>query len=301
MRVRVLGSAAGGGFPQWNCACTNCRGVRSGEVRASPRTQTSVAVSADEQAWVLLDASPDVARQIEATPALHPRARRQTPIAAVVLTGDDLDRCLGLFQLRERQPLVVYATVRVQQAFSDNTFARTLARFPEQLTWRPLVLGRETPIEGVSGPTGFTVEAIPSPGRPPPHRWFVTPHPEDNVGLVVKDAQSRRLAYVPGAGAITPELRRAVGEAHLVLFDGTFFSEEELLAEKVAPMRAGEMAHLPLAGPRGTLAALAGLRARRAFVHVNNTNPILREDSPERAQVHAAGWEVAHDGLEWVA
>jgi pyrroloquinoline quinone biosynthesis protein B len=297
MRVRVLGSAAGGGFPQWNCGCPNCRGVREGRIRAAPRLSESVAVSADGARWVLLNASPDVAQQIAATPALQPRALRDTPIVAVVLTNGDVDHCLGLLVLRESQPLAVYATTAVRDGFLANPLARTLARSPAHVAWRSLPLGAEVDVAG----SGLLATAVAVPGKPPLHLdGRVTPGAQDNVGLRLRvRGASRVLAYFPGVARVTEEVLAALADAHCVLFDGTFWTSDELTALGIAARPAEAMGHVPVSGPCGSLAALARLPARRRlYVHVNNTNPLLREDSPERAAVHAAGVEVAHDGLE---
>jgi pyrroloquinoline quinone biosynthesis protein B len=303
VRIRVLGSAAGGGFPQWNCGCPNCRGVREGTIAARPRTQESVAVSADGERWVLLNASPEIRAQIEAFPALHPRALRHSPIAALMLTNGDLDHCLGLLSLRESYPLVVYATESTRRGFTaGNVFYRTLERFPDQVTWRMLKPGTEDVIVDRDGePTDLSVQAVPVPGKPPLHlEGRMPPSAEDNVGLRIRDTRSGRvLAYFSGVGRVTADVRAALADASCVFFDGTFWTSDELVALAGGTRRAEDMAHWPVGGQTGSLAALHGLgAARRILIHVNNTNPILREDSPERAAVTAAGWEVAHDGME---
>jgi pyrroloquinoline quinone biosynthesis protein B len=299
VRIRVLGSAAGGGFPQWNCGCPNCGAVREGRLAVEPRTQESIAVSADGVRWVLLNCSPDVAQQVEAFAPLRPRALRDTPIAAIVLTNGDLDHCLGLLVLREAQRLVVHATDAVRDAFVENPFARTLERFPGQVEWRAPALGVESPLAD----TGLRLTAVPAPGKPPLHReGRADPVAEDNVGLVVRDPEARvSLAYFPGVARLTDVVVRALDAADCVFFDGTFWAGDELRALGIGGRPAEAMGHLPVGGPAGSLAALASLRApRRVYIHVNNTNPMLREDGPERAAVGAAGWEVASDGLELV-
>ena len=303
MLVRVLGSAAGGGFPQWNCGCPNCRGVRAGSVRAAARTQECVAVSADGAAWLLLNCSPEIRAQIEGFPGLHPRGPRDSPIAAILLTNGDLDHCLGLLSLRESHPLVVYATEPVRRGFvEDNVLYLTLERFPGQVTWRGLKAGHEVEIAGADGrPSGLTVEPLAVPGKPPVHLERRAPaDPEQNIGVRIRaPATGRVLTYLSAAAAVTADVRRAIDGADLVFFDGTFWSSDELPALGLGGKRAEDMAHLPVGGPTGSLAALAGVRAgRRVYIHVNNTNPILREDSAERAAVTAAGWEVAWDGME---
>ena len=303
MLIRVLGSAAGGGFPQWNCGCANCRGVRAGELRATARTQECVAVSSDGDQWFLLNCSPEIRQQIESFPPLHPRGPRHSPIAAILLTNGDLDHCLGLLSLRESHPLVIYATDRLRRGFTDgNVLYRTLDRFPGQITWRALKLGREEELADVEGrPSGLLVEAVAMLGKLPIHlEADGTSDPEDSVGFRIRErATGRILAYLSGVGGVTDAVRRAVEDADCVFFDGTFWSSDELPGLGLGTKRAEQMAHLPVGGPDGSLARLHGLAApRRIFIHVNNTNPLLRDDSPERATVEAAGWEVARDGME---
>jgi pyrroloquinoline quinone biosynthesis protein B len=303
MFIRVLGSAAGGGFPQWNCGCPNCRGLREGTVRAQARTQECVAVSTDGAAWLLLNCSPEIRQQIENFPGLHPRGPRDSPIAAILVTNGDLDHCLGLLSLRESHPLVVYATEPVRRGFvEDNVLYRTLERFPGQVTWRTLKLGGDEEIAGPDGRTiGLAVTPLAVPGKPPIHlEHRAPPAPEDNIGVRVREpATGRVLAYCSAAAAVTDDMRRALDGADAVFFDGTFWSSDELPALGLGTKRAEEMAHLPVGGPGGSLARLAGLRARRrVYIHINNTNPMLRDDSAERQQVDAAGWEIARDGME---
>jgi len=301
--IRVLGSAAGGGFPQWNCGCPNCRGLRSGTLRATPRTQESAAVSSDGHGWILLNTSPEIREQIESFAGLHPRAPRHSPIHAIVLTNGDLDHTLGLLSLRESHPLVVYATERVRRGFTEgNVLYRTLQRFPGHVTWRTLKLGSEDELVGADGrSSGLFIEAVPAPGKLPIHLESQgASDPEDNVGLRIREASTgRRLAYFPAAGGLTPMVEKAIEDADCLFFDGTFWSADELPAQGLGTKRADDMAHLPVGGAGGSLAALRGLRTpRRVFIHVNNTNPLLREDSAERKEAQAAGWEIAWDGME---
>jgi pyrroloquinoline quinone biosynthesis protein B len=303
VQVRVLGSAAGGGFPQWNCGCPNCRGVRAGAIAAAPRSQESVALSADGKAWFLLNASPEIRAQIESFPALHPRGPRDSPIAGILLTNGDLDHCLGLLSLRESHPLTVYATDRVRRGFTEsNVLYRTLERFAGQVTWRVLELGREEALTGPGGtPSGLTVEAAAVPGKPPVHLMGRhAPDREDNVAFCIRERSTgRRLAYLSGVAAVTPAVFDAIEGANCIFFDGTFWSDDELIALGLGRQRAADMAHLPVGGPQGSLARLTAHRAsHRVYIHINNTNPILREDSPERAAVEAEGWTVGYDGLE---
>jgi len=260
-------------------------------------------VSSNGTDWVLLNASPEIRAQVEAFPALHPRGPRHSPIAAIILTNGDLDHCLGLLSLRESHPLVVYATERVRRGFTEgNILYRTLERFPGQVTWHTLLLGKEDGIISALGePTGLAVAAVPVPGKPPVHLESASQNdPEENVGLRIRDVESGRvLAYFPGAGGITAEVRQGLSNTDCVFFDGTFWSSDELPALGLGTKRAADMAHLPVGGAAGSLAGLEGLRApRRILIHLNNTNPLLREDSSERAMAEARGWEVAHDGME---
>ena len=303
MQIRVLGSAAGGGFPQWNCGCANCSGVRAGTVHARPRTQESIALSADGTRWFLINASPEIRAQIESFPPLWPRAKRHSPVSGIVLTNGDLDHCLGLLSLRESHPITVYATGAVRSGFAEgNTVVRTLQRFPEQVRWRDLTLGREIPLvdpdDGAE--TGLFMTALAIPGKLPLHlERLRAPSAEDNVGLRIRDARSGgTLAYLPAVAGASRAVADALEAADCVFFDGTFWSSDELIAAGLGTRRAEDMAHWPVGGDSGSLSLLAKLAGRRILIHVNNTNPLLREDGPERAAASAAGVEVAHDGLE---
>ena len=303
MLVRVLGSAAGGGFPQWNCGCPNCVGVRRGSIRAQPRSQECVAVSADGDSWFLLNASPEIRPQIESFDKLHPRSLRDTPIQGIVLTNGDLDHTLGLLSLRESQPLALYATARVHRGFSEgNVLYRTLQRFDGQVTLHALELGApEQPLRLLNGaPSGLQLRAFAAPGKAALHLDQSNPQPGDNIGVVIRDERSgKRLTYIAAVGANSAEVSAAASAADAVFFDGTFWSSDELIALGASTRRAEDMAHWPISGPAGSLEFLCGLSAaRRILIHINNTNPILREDSSECAQVQAAGVEIAFDGME---
>jgi pyrroloquinoline quinone biosynthesis protein B len=297
VEVRVLGSAAGGGFPQWNCGCANCRAVRGGVAGARARTQESIAVSSDGASWFVINVSPEIRAQIESCPALTPRGARHSPIAGLLLTNGDLDHCLGLLSLRESHPLAVYATESVRAGFTTgNVLYRTLERFPGQVTWSALALGREQPL----GDSGLHVTAIETPGKLPLHlEGMRPPSAEDNIGLLIRDARTGgRLAYFSGVAGPSVEVAEALARADGFFFDGTFWSSDELIAAGLGTRRAEDMAHWPVGGPEGSLAFLARQPGRRILIHVNNTNPILREDSAERQALTAAGVEVAADGLE---
>src|SRR5258706_1267732 len=287
MRVRVLGAAAGGGFPQWNCGCGNCRKARAGSPDVVPRTQECVALSADGERWLLLNASPEIRSQIESFPALHPREPRHSPIAGVVLTNGDMDHVLGLLSLRESHPLTVYATEEVCRGFTgDNVLYRTLERFPGQVTWKS--------INGEAA--GLALQAIPAPGKAPVHLEKNKKSNEgDNSGLLIRDPKTgKRLAYFSAAGSITPAMLAAIDGADCVFFDGTFWSSDELIRPGLGTKRAEEMAHLPVSE------SLSAFKTKRKiYIHVNNTNPLLDRTSAERRQMESQGWELAHDGMEF--
>jgi pyrroloquinoline quinone biosynthesis protein B len=303
MRVRVLGSAAGGGVPQWNCRCPNCQDARQGGARVTPRTQDSLAISEDGEGWYLLNASPDIRQQIEGFAPLRPRGPRHSPIRAILLTDGELDHCLGLFSLRESHPLLIYSTERVRQGLAEhNAIFRTLQRFPGQVTWRILKLGSEEDLSGRDGlPSGLSVAAHPVPGKIPFHLADrLAPDPEDSVGLWIRErATGRLLVCLPCIRAINDEVRRQIEGADCLCLDGTFGSSDELVRLGLSARRAEDMGHLPIGGPGGSLAGLGSLAVtRKVYTHINNTNPILPTDSPERRAVQERGWEVAEDGLE---
>jgi pyrroloquinoline quinone biosynthesis protein B len=269
-----------------------------------PRTQECVAVSVDGVSWFLLNVSPEIRAQIEGFPPLHPRAARHSPIAGIVLTNGDVDHCLGLLSLRESHPLTVYATDRVRRGFTEgNVLYRTLQRFPGQVTWRVLKPGHEEEMTADGRPTGLVLSAVVVPGKLPIHlEGRLSPDPEDNVALRLREPRTgRTLVYASAVGAVTPAVQAALAAADCVFFDGTFWSSDELPAQGLGTSRAEDMAHVPVGGPEGSLARLGSMPStRRIFIHINNTNPVLREDSPERQAVVQHGWEVAFDGMEIV-
>ena len=301
MIIKLLGTAGGGGFPQWNCGCPNCSGVRAGRIRATPRLQLQVAVSLDGVCWLLLNASPDLRSQIEATPELHPRRVRGTPIEGVVLTSGDLDQVLGLLLLRELTPLRIYSAACVRRIVrEDNAFFHMLSQNPEQSRWTDIC-----PQQPFAPLPGLCCRAIPLRGRYP--RWVPeararTLNPGESVfGLVVeradRAARLNRIAYMPAIAHYSDALLAELDLCDAVLLDGTFWSDDELQKVSPAARTARQMGHLPLGGPGGVLAVASELRRpRKIFVHINNTNPILDEDSPQFAEVKSAGWEVAKDG-----
>jgi pyrroloquinoline quinone biosynthesis protein B len=297
----VLGSAAGGGFPQWNCNCDVCRLAWAGDARVRARTQASLAVSGDGKRWTLLNASPDLRAQIQSTPALQPRDgkernKRGSPIDAVVLTGAEIDQTAGLLSLRERSPFTLMATAATHAAVAGNPMFGALA--PDVVRRRAVAPGERFPLGD-----GLTAELFMVPGKVPLYLEGENPATAEetaaNVGVEISDGKSR-LAYVPGAAAMTASLHERLSRANAILFDGTLFTDDEMIRAGLGEKTGRRMGHMPLDGPDGSIAALQDLSARRIFVHINNTNPILIDGSPERRRAEAAGWEVAQDGMEIV-
>ena len=293
----VLGAAAGGGYPQWNCRCPVCRLAWEGDGRVKFCTQASLAVSADRAQWVLLNASPDLRAQLTATTALHPRdGLRHSPIAAVVLTGAEIDQIAGLLNLRERQKFALYGTRECLAAVAANPMFAALA--PDVVTRHPV-----TPGAPFQPAPGLSAELFTVPGKVP--LYLERGEPEvggesgDTVGIEIA-AGDTRLAFVPGAAALTPALHARLARAGAVLFDGTLFTDDEMIRTGTGLKTGRRMGHMPIDGDGGSLAALAGLKTRRIYIHINNTNPIHVAGSPERRKVEAAGWEVAADGMEIV-
>ncbi len=303
MRIRILGSAAGGGFPQWNCNCDNCRSLRAGTLRAKPRTQASVAISVDGTRWCLINASPDLGTQILSFPSLGPPGgRRGTSIDAILLTDAEIDHVAGLLSLRETEALRLYCSVPVfEWVFRANPVFDAVIQ-PAKFTWSP-VRDRETDqIRAADeSDTGLGYEVFFVRGKVPA---YVRPLParSDGATLAYRIIDRRRGSsafYVPGIMHVDEDLIRALSTADCVLFDGSFWSESEMELRDVGTRTASSMGHLPIGGPEGSLARLGGLAGtRRIYTHVNNTNPILDETSPQRRAVVDAGWEVAEDGMD---
>lgn len=296
LRAIVLGSGAGGGVPQWNCRCRVCRLAWSGDERVRPRTQSSLAVSADGRSWLLLNASPDIRQQIAATPALYPIGDdRHSPIAAVLPTNGDVDHVTGLLGLRERQPFTLFGTRRTLDVLAANRIFDVLAG--DCVERRVVPLG--TPFEALPG---LVLELFMVPGKVP--LWLevgevVTDQESEGTVGVAIEAGGRRLLYVPGCARMTPALEARAARAHALLFDGTLFDDEEMIREGLGTKTGRRMGHMPMTGPGSSIDAFsrfAGLR--RVFVHINNSNPTLIEGSSEAETVATAGWEIAHDGLE---
>ncbi|MEE4279223.1 MAG: pyrroloquinoline quinone biosynthesis protein PqqB [Halieaceae bacterium] len=300
MRVRVLGSAAGGGFPQWNCNCTNCYGVRNGKLKARARTQSSIAVSMDGERWIVFNASPDIRVQLENFPAIHPRGLRGTGIQAIVLVDSQIDHSTGLLMLREGCPITVYTTDMVEQDLRTGFPILELLR-----SWNGGIDHHRLAIDGsafqVEGVERLKITAVPLSGKAPPyspHRH--DPHPGDNIGILVEDTvDGSTLFYAPGLGEVDDRLLGIMQRADCLLVDGTFWQEDEMIVAGVGSKLASEMGHLPQSGEGGMIERLRGLdRPRKVLIHINNTNPILVEDSPERRILDAERIEVAYDGME---
>ena len=303
MRIKVLGSAAGGGFPQWNCYCRHCKSLRAGTFNGRARTQTQVAVSHDACAWFLLNASPDLRLQIEAMPILHPRnAERDSPIFGVLLTSGDIDQIAGLLSLRELQSFRVYCTASIRRILrEDNSVFAMLNRVPNQVLWTEIGSDKSFSLMTVAGhDSGIscTVFSLGScyPAYVSRHR-LAGLNPEDALLGAVLTSSGKRFAYMPAVPEVDDSLLRRLEETDLLLFDGTFWSDDELIRVQGSGSTAREMGHIPVSGTEGSLRKLAALQhPRKVFVHLNNTNPMLDESGPEYREVRAAGWEIAADG-----
>jgi pyrroloquinoline quinone biosynthesis protein B len=302
MKIKVLGSSAGGGFPQWNCNCRNCNGVRRGTLRATPRTQSSIAVSANGGDWLLVNASPDILAQIAANPELQPARRvRDSGIAAVLTIDAQIDHVAGLLMLRERDtPLPLYTTDAVWQDLCTG--------FPigPMLSHYCGVDHRRIPLDGeplaIAALPGVQVAALPLTSQAPPYSSHRRdPQRGDNVGLLITNlASGKRAFYAPGLGALEPHVLGAMKSADLLLVDGTMWTGDEMIRLGLSKKSAADMGHLPQTGAGGMIEVLDSIgRAgvRKVLIHINNTNPILVEEGPERRALAEHGIEVAHDAM----
>ncbi len=307
MLIKVLGSGAGGGLPQWNCNGRNSADLRKGVSGLTPRTQASVAVSANGRDFVLLNAAPDLRQQINETPALQPAANgspRNSPIKAVVLANGDVDAVAGLLHLREGQPFTVYGSDRVLAVLAANNIFDVLDH--ELVRRVPMALGKPFVAEGPSGRLGLEIEAFPVPGKVALYLEDAEAGEDfgtqegDTVGLKITETDTgKHFFFVPGCAEVDEDLRARLKGAPLVFFDGTLYTHDEMIEQGLLNKTGQRMGHMNMSGPGGTLAAFADLDVgRKVFIHINNSNPALREDSPERAAVQDAGWEVSHDGME---
>jgi len=307
MIIKVLGSAAGGGFPQWNCNGYHSSRVRAGEAGYKARLQSSLAVSADGANWVLLNASPDIRQQINETPELQPGRSgplRGSPIKAVVVTNADVDHITGLLSLREGQPFTIYAADRVLATLNANSVFDVLAA--DKVKRVAFELDKPTRLEGAGMDLGLVVEAFAVPGKV---ALFLEKgdaknnfgsRDGDTIGLKITDAKTGKFFfYIPGVAEIDPPLADKIRGAELIFLDGTLFTDDEMLAQGLLNKTGKRMGHISVSGPNGSIAALSNLNVkRRIYVHINNSNPILDENSEARKVVEASGWEVGFDGME---
>jgi pyrroloquinoline quinone biosynthesis protein B len=307
MIIKVLGSAAGGGLPQINCNCSNCAAVRRREPGIAARTQSSVAVSADGKSWVLLNASPDLRQQLAATRELMPdpaHGPRHSPIKAVALTNGDLDHVAGLLSLREGIPFTIYASAEVLATLEGNNMFNVLSR-----TLVPRVAigpGASLELRNGAESLGLFLESFAVPGKVALYLEDASAGPDfdtregDTLGFSISDAAGGGpFFFIPGCAGMNAKLAERVRGAELVLFDGTLYTDDEMITQRLSAKTGKRMGHINMSGPEGSLAAFASLDVRRRiYVHMNNSNPALREGSRERRYVEAAGWEIAFDGME---
>jgi pyrroloquinoline quinone biosynthesis protein B len=306
IRVLVLGAAAGGGFPQWNSNSEACRRARAGDTAARPATQASIAVSADDRHWFLINAAPDLREQINRQPRLHPReGLRSSPIAGVVLTNGDVDAVAGLLNLRERTAFAIYGHSRILAVLDRNPIFQVLA--PDVVQRRPLPLNEKIALTGPDGTAGgLRLEAFPVPGKVALYMEDAAKgaglgtEEGDTIGLEITDeAEGARLLFIANCAKVDDAVRTRCEGASLLFFDGTLWQDEELISRGEGRKTGQRMGHISMSGEEGSMAALKNLDVgRRVFIHINNTNPALLSDSPERAAIEAAGWSVAFDGME---
>jgi pyrroloquinoline quinone biosynthesis protein B len=301
MRIRVLGAAAGGGFPQWNCNCRNCDGVRKGRIRATARTQSSIVVSADETNWILFNASPDFLAQYKSFPELQPaRGIRDTAIRSIVLMDAQIDHTTGLLMLREGKPLEIYCTAMAREDLTTGNPLFNILDHYCGVNWHELPTAADNRFQ-VIGAEELCFTAVPLKSKAPPyspHRD--NPHEGDNIGMRIRDTRSGKvLFYAPGLGEIEPRLKPFLEEADCLMVDGTFWTDDEMISLGVSKKHARDIGHLPQSGAGGMIEVLKPLKAaRKVLIHINNTNPILDEDSAQRRELTAAGIEVAYDGMD---
>lgn len=306
MKIRVLGAAAGGGLPQWNANGPYNERARAGDPACPAQTQSSIAVSADGERWVLFNASPDIRQQLNQTPDLWPREghRRHTPIRAVILTNADVDHIAGLLTLRERQGYSLYGSDRVLGVLEANSVFNVLN--PDFVKRRQTTLNVPfEPVDEDGNGLGLLIRLFPVPGKV---ALFLEEEGSanfgtqegDTVGVAITDPATRKTAfYIPGCAAMPDELARRLNKAALVFFDGTLFDNDEMVRGNEGPKTGARMGHMSINGPDGTIAAFELIDVdRKILIHINNTNPVLAHDSDERAIVERAGWEVAFDGME---
>ncbi|WP_037298012.1 pyrroloquinoline quinone biosynthesis protein PqqB [Roseovarius sp. TM1035] len=295
-KALILGAAAGGGLPQWNCGCENCNLARDGKIPAS--TQSSLAVTTDGVRWVVLNASPDIRAQLAANPALHPRSLRDTPIAGVLLTNGDIDHVAGLLSLREQQPFTLYATGEIHGVLADNPLMQAVD--PARVPRVPIALNQPVPLL-----PGLTATLFAVPGKVPLYLEGETVQTdlegEQTTGVHL-EAEGRNIFYIPGCAAVTDRLAERLRGADMVFFDGTLWRDDEMITMGLSQKTGRRMGHISMSGPDGSIAALRDLGiGRKIYVHMNNSNPVLRPDASERAEAESAGWTIGQDGMEITA
>ncbi len=292
MKFLVLGASAGGGLPQWNCGCRNCVDARKGAI--PPSGQSSLAVSVDDARWAILNASPDLRQQMQDNPALHPRALRDTPVGAVLLTNGDIDHIAGLLSLREQTPFSMFATGDILDLLADNRIFDALN--PEKVARHKIGLNTDFDLL-----PGLTARLFAVPGKVPLFMEGDTVKTdligEQTVGVRMEGA-GKVAYYIPGCADITDDLLAQIGDADQLFFDGTLWDDDEMIRTGTGIKTGRRMGHVPVSGPEGSIAGLAGITAAKTYIHINNTNPILQPDSAERAFVLEAGWTIAADGQE---
>ena len=307
MQIKILGAAAGGGFPQWNCNGINSAAVRAKKSGFRPRTQSSLAISSNGNDWILLNASPDLRQQINDNSELWPPVEgplRNSPIKAVILTNADVDHIAGLINLREMQAYNIYGSDRVLETLNANSIFNILN--PEFVTRHPIPLGTSFDVKGPDGNLGINIEAFAVPGKVALYLEKKGTEPGfgtkegDTIGLKVSEPSTGNyFYYVPGCAEVDDDLATRVKNAPLILFDGTLFTDDEMLKQGLMPKTGKRMGHISISGPDGSIEAFKPLNvAQKIYVHINNSNPVLDENSPERKVTEQAGWTVGYDGME---
>lgn len=294
-RAHILGAAAGGGLPQWNCGCENCNLARAGKIASL--TQSSIAVSSGGN-WTILNASPDIRAQLANTPSLHPSGPRSLALSNVILTNGDIDHVAGLLTLREQQPFTLYATPEILRILDENPVFNAVNR--EVVPRKPIELGEAFALDN-----GLEAELFAVPGKVPLYNEgeeVVTDlEGEQTVGVALS-AEGKQIYYIPGCARMTDRLAARIKGADLVFFDGTLWRDDEMIRAGLSQKTGGRMGHMSMSGDDGSMAAFEPLGvSKRVYVHMNNTNPVLRPDSAERAEAEAAGWTIAQDGMEITA
>lgn len=301
MYIHVLGSGAGGGFPQWNCNCENCKGVRAGTIKATPRTQSSIAVSANGDDWVLFNASPDIKKQLDDFPAIQPaREVRDTAISAIVITDSQIDHVTGLLTLREHnKPWDIYCTNAVKGDLTTGFPVFNILGHFRGINHHEIATDEST--FTIPSAKGIEFTAVPLLSNAPPY----SPHrdntvPGDNVGMNIKDTRTgKSLFYAPGLGEAEPHVLEYMRDADCILVDGTMWTDDEMSKEGISDKRASEMGHLDQSSDGGIMSILNAMeKPRKILIHINNTNPILNEDSPQRGTLDKADIELAYDGMD---